>query len=260
MAKVWEGKTYDEDWHEIDAMGNRLGDGGKDWAANAGYAAATGTQNPYTNQAGSSQWDKSGLIPGNEPGSTLAPVSGSTSVATASSGPTSDWQGLNDAVMGGVKKDIGLTGVVDQTNPAYAQQIQANQLQTDRAADRARASAVQRRAATGTGTSGAVDTDINKVLEQQAYQDKSFEGQLLDKFRTQDLDQRARALQLGSGMLTAEQERQLRASLTREGYDVQRDLSADDLAYRRDALGQQLALSQAELDQRAMLSLLGGGG
>src|SRR4030095_960971 len=257
MAKDWGGKTYDEDWNEIDAMGNRIG-GGKDWAANAGYAAATNTQNPYTNQAGASQWDKTGLVPSNQPGSTLAPVTGGAA-AGAGTAAGSDWQGLNDAIMGGVKKDIGLTGVVDQTNPAYQQQVQANQLQTNLAADRARAAMMQRRAATGTGTSGAVDTDVNKVLEQQAYQDKTFEGQLLDKFRQQDLDARARALQLGGGMLTAEQERQLRGALTREGYDVQRDLAADDLAYRRDALGQQLALSQAELDQRAMLSVLGGG-
>lgn len=70
MAIVFEGKTYDQDWHEIDAMGRRL-TGQKDWAANADYASKTGTQNPYTNQAGSSPHDASGLIPGNEPGSTL---------------------------------------------------------------------------------------------------------------------------------------------------------------------------------------------
>lgn len=70
MAIDYGGKTYDNDWFEIDAMGRRL-TGQKDWAANASYAADTGTQNPYTNQAGSSEYDASGLIPGNEPGSTL---------------------------------------------------------------------------------------------------------------------------------------------------------------------------------------------
>ena len=69
MAIDFQGKTYDNDWFPIDAMGNRLGD--KDWAANADYASKTGTQNPYTNQAGSSPWDTSGMIPGNEPGSTM---------------------------------------------------------------------------------------------------------------------------------------------------------------------------------------------
>ena len=70
MGKVWEGKSYDEDWFEVDGSGNRISDS-KDWAANAAYAGATGTQNPYTNEAGSSIYDASGLIPGNEPGSTL---------------------------------------------------------------------------------------------------------------------------------------------------------------------------------------------
>ena len=72
MAKNYGGKTYNEDWVPIDAMGNALGD--KDWAANAAYAAETNTQNPYTNEAGASEYDKSGLIPGNEPGSTLPKV------------------------------------------------------------------------------------------------------------------------------------------------------------------------------------------
>lgn len=64
------GKRYDTDWYEIDPMGNRLS-GEKDWAANADWAGNTGGQNPYTNAPGSSDYDKSGLIPGNEKGSTL---------------------------------------------------------------------------------------------------------------------------------------------------------------------------------------------
>ena len=127
---------------------------------------------------------------------------------------TADWQGLSDQTFGTrSRKTSASTAPWISNDPAYQQQVQANQLQTDRAADRARAAMAQRRAATGTGTSGAVDTDVNKVLEQQAYQDKTFEGNLLDKFRQQDLDQQARALQLGTGMLTAEQERQLRGSV-----------------------------------------------
>ena len=70
MPIVFEGKTYDQDWHEIDAMGRRIGPG-KDWRANADWAGKTGGQNPYTNEAGSSPHDATGFIPGNEPGSTL---------------------------------------------------------------------------------------------------------------------------------------------------------------------------------------------
>jgi hypothetical protein len=230
MAKVWDGKSYDEDFYEVDNTGART-TGVKDTAADTAW-----------HQANPQQAD---------------PWSGSSTAPTPTT-PNAAYAPLETNVMNRLNTDINLDGTVNTADPAYAQQIQANQLQTNRAADRARAAMMQRRAATGTGTSGAVDTDVNKALEQQAFQDKTFEGQLLGQFRQQNLDRMARALTLGSGMLTAEQERQLRGELTREGYDVQRDLSADDLNFRRDALGQQLALSQADLDQRAMMALLGG--
>jgi hypothetical protein len=237
MAKNWDGKSYDEGWNEVDGTGQKTG-----------YTATADEQAGW-NAANTTSID----IPAQGTGSNVAPTP-----TAAAPGSASDWQGLSNNVFGTVNKDMTWNGTVDQNDPAYKQQVDANQLQTDRAADRARASMAARRQATGTGMSGAMDTDANKVLEQQAYQDKTFEGNILDKFRQQGLDQKARALQLGSGMLTAEQERALRGSLTREGYDVQRDLAADDLGFRRDALGQQLALSQADLDQRAMMALLGG--
>lgn len=232
MAQTWGGKTYNMDWEPIEEGGKVVGP--KDWAASNANQQL-------------------------QPQAAAPPAGSSVAPTPTTPAPTADWQGLSDQTFGTIKRDMALDGTVNQQDPAYQQQVQSNQLQTNLAADRARAAAVQRRAATGTGTSGAVDTDINKVLEQQALQDKTFEGNLLDKFRSQNLQRAAQGLQLGAGMLTAEQERALRGSLTREGYDVQRDLAADDLGFRRDALGQQLALSQADLDQRAMLALLGGG-
>lgn len=230
MAKDWGGKTYDEDFYEINAWGERQSDQ-RDNAAHDAYYAA----NPRPQ-----------ATPWSGPAAPAAPPA------------PSKYEPLDNAVMSKLISDVNLDGSVNTADPVYRQQVDANQLQTDRAADRARAAMAQRRAATGTGTSGAVDTDVNKVLADQALQDKTFEGNLLDKFRTQNLDRAARALTLGSGMLTAEQERQLRAALTREGYGVQRDLAADDLSFRRDALGQQAALSLAGLDQQAMLALLNG--
>jgi hypothetical protein len=251
MGKVWEGRSFDEDWHEIDAMGNRIGDG-KDWAANAGYAAANNTQNPYTNQAGSSPWDKSGLIPGNEPGSTLAPVTGGG--GTGSGGATA---GLDKAVMDKLMSEIALDGKVDQNDPVYRQGVDTHNFQSDRAADRARAAAAQRMAATGTATGGGLDSMVTRNLENQRVSDQGFEADLLGKFRDQNLERAARALTLGTGVMTAQQERDLRALLTREGYGLQERLGNADLNFRRDALGQQAALSQAQLDQQALLALLG---
>jgi hypothetical protein len=228
MSKVWDGKSYDEGWNEVDGTGQKTG-----YQATAAEQQGWNAANP------------------------VGPQAQQTAPTPTTPAPTADWQGLSDQTFGTIKHDMALDGTVDQNDPAYRQAVDANALQTSLGADRARAAAVQRRAATGTGTSGAVDTDVNKFLEGQALQDKTFEGNLLGSFRQQNLDKQSRALQLGSGMLTAEQERDLRGALTREGYDVQRDLAADDLGFRRDALGQQLALSQADLDQRALLALIG---
>lgn len=82
MAINYGGKTYNQDWRPINGSGEVLGD--KDWAANAAWAAETGGENPYTNAPGASEYDKSGLIPGNEPGSTLPRVTGPTRKAAAS--------------------------------------------------------------------------------------------------------------------------------------------------------------------------------
>lgn len=252
MAKVFEGRTFDEDWHEINAMGERIGDG-KDWEANAGYAARNNTQNPYTNQAGASPWDSSGLTPGNEPGSTLAPVGGGSNTG----GTSAAGAGLDNAVMTKLLSDISLDGTVNQNDPAYRQAVDTQAFSSDRAADRARAAGAQRMAAQGTATGGGLDSMVTRNLESQTLRDQGFEADLLGKFRDQNLERAARALTLGSGMLTAQQERDLRALLTREGYGLQERLGNADLNFRRDALGQQAALSQAQLDQQALLALLG---
>ena len=239
MSKVWGGKSYDEDFYEVDGQGQRT-TGVKDWDADNAYWAANGR--------------------GTAAAPAAAPTGSSVAPTPTAAAPNTDWQGLSNNVQNRINTDINWGGTVDTNDPAFKQQMDANALQTNLAADRSRAAMQQRRAATGTGTSGAVDTDVNKALEQQAYQNKSFEAGLFDKFRQQGLDKQQAALTLGSGMLTAEQERALRGALTREGYDVQRDIAADDLSYRRDALGQNLALSQAQMDQNAMLALLGGNG
>lgn len=39
MARVWEGRSYDEDWYEVDNTGARISDQ-KDWAANRAWDEA----------------------------------------------------------------------------------------------------------------------------------------------------------------------------------------------------------------------------
>lgn len=247
MAKDWNGQTYNEDWVPIDAMGNPLG--GKDWSANASWAASTGGQNPYTNQAGSSPWDKSGLTPGNEPGSTLAPVGGSSSTGT---------QGLSGPVWDKLMSELNLSDTVDQNDPAYKQQIDANAYSNDRNAARQRAATAQRMAATGTASGGALDSAVQRITGDQGVQDQQFQANLLNSFHQQRLDRVAQALNLGTGLLSQQQELAMRKMLTESGYDLQRYLGNADLNFRRDALGQQGAFNQAQLDQQAMLALLNG--
>jgi len=236
MAKQWNDQTYNEDWVPIDAMGNATGE--KDWAASNANTPA-----PVSNQAPAATTSQAPYAPGVGANGAAAP---------------GKWQPLESNTLNTINKDTTWNGVVDTNDPAFKQQMDANALQTNLAGDRARASMAQRRAATGTGSSGAVDTDVNKIQEQQSFQDKQFEAGLFDKFRQQGLQQKAQALGLGSGMLTAQEERALRDRLTMEGYDVQRDLAANELDFKRDELGQNLAVSQADLDARMMLGLLGG--
>lgn len=257
-TKDWGGKSYNENWEEIDAMGNTIG-GGKDWGANASYAAATNTQNPFTNQAGSSPWDKSGLIPGNEPGSTLPRVSGvpTGDVNTIQGATSSLAPGFGGQVQSKLLADLNLDPTVNQQDPAYRQQVDSFNYGAKRNADRQRAATAQRMYAQGTLTGGGLDSAVERIGSEQGASEQAFEGQLLGKFRDQNLDRTARALSLGTGLLSQEQEQALRGALTREGYGLQRELGLGDLNFRRDALGQQGAFQKAQMDQQALLALLG---
>jgi hypothetical protein len=125
MAQEWEGKSYDTDWFEIDAMGNRTG-GKKDWGANAGAAASgmAGVANPYTNKPGSSPWDTSGQIPENEPGSTMAKgtATGGTAPTTPTAPDPNAWAGWSTGgttSSGGTTHSGGYTGPVSGGTPGY---------------------------------------------------------------------------------------------------------------------------------------------
>jgi hypothetical protein len=104
---------------------------------------------------------------------------------------------------------------------------------------RQRAQTAQRMHAQGTLSGGGFDSAVERLGSEQGAQEQAFQGQLLGKFRDQNLDRMSRALQLGTGLLSQEQEQMLRAMLTREG------------------TSQQERLSRAELEQRALLAQLG---
>lgn len=222
MAKTYNGKSYDEDWYEVDGTGQRT-TGIKDLEAD------------HANQQQASPWNAAASSPAPPPPSALGTAVG-------------------DKLM----SEMNLTGQVDTNDPAYRQQVDQNRFAADRTADRARAAQAQRMAANGTATGGGLETGIGRILSDQGAQEQGFESQLMDKFRQSNLDRMGRALQLGTGLFSQEQEQALRAALTREGYQLQDKLAGNDLNFRRDALGQQGALGQAQLDQQALLALLNG--
>lgn len=256
---VWGGQRYNEDWHPIGDYGEILGE--KDWAANAAWAASTGGQNPYTNQPGSSPYDSSGLIPGNEPGSSLPPVpqaqpKGSVSNTSPAAPSTPAVQAQPDRLTTNVQNAINDAleqgPVVDESDPSFIAQDQANKIQSQRAAERARMSAVQRMHAQGQGDSGAMDGVISQLDQQRGETDQRLNAALRMNFLESERQRYAQALQLGAGVMSGREEQMLRQRLA----DIQAQLAREDLTFRReysyDALGQNLGLSLAELQQRAM--------
>lgn len=225
MAKQWQGKSYNENWEPVDERGIVIGP--KDFEADQ---ANPPVQSPWSGAA------------------TPAPAAPAAPAAPSA---------MQSNVQNKLLSELNLSPTVDTKDPAFQQQIEANRFTADRTADRTRAALAQRLHAQGTGASGGLDVGIGRILADQGAQEQGFEAQLLNQFRNQNLERMGRALQLGTGLLSQEQEQALRGALTREGYGLQRELGLKDLDFRRDALGQQMGLSQAQLDQQAMLALLG---
>lgn len=255
MANQWGGKSYDQDWFEVDKYGNRVSDQ-KDWAANAAWAAENQTQNPYTNQPGSSPWDSSGLIPKNEPGTTLP---GGTAGVTTPAAPAAPTQGeqLTTNVQTAINDALTQGPVVNENDASFQAQDQANKIQSQRAAERARMSMAQRLHAQGQGGSGALDSQVNMLEQQRGETDQRLNAALRMNFLEAERQRYAQALQLGAGIMTGREEQILRSRLA----DIQAQLAREDLGFRKDyaydALGQNLGLSLADLQLRSMGGLFG---
>jgi hypothetical protein len=217
IAKQWAGKSYDEDWFEVDNRGVRT-TGVKDLEAD------------HANQAMQSPWQSQAPAP----------------VAPPASGLNTDTERV-------LREQMTAPITVNQNDPAYQQAVSANRFNLDRTADRQRAAMAQRRAATGTATGGGLQTDVERILNEQGAKGTQFEADLLRAFREQNDQRQQRALALSTGLLGQDKQ----GALTREGYGLQERLGMADLNLRRDSLAQQLGLSEAAMNQQAMLALLG---
>lgn len=239
MAKDWNGQTYNENWEPLGAYGEVVGP--KDVKANAEWAEQTGGQNPHINYGAQ----------------TPAPAPAAAPAAPAGGGLGAE---VDTQLMSQIKPPTG----VNTADPAFQQQLNAGQLANHRAAERSRMAAAQRLHAQGQSGSGALDAAMGGIVQQQGEADQAFEAQLMDRFLNADRDRAARALQLATG-LTGQREG---FGVQREGFGLQRELGLADIALRRegmnqqnnqfyDSLGQQLGLSQAQLNNQAMMALLG---
>jgi len=222
MAKFWNNQRYNTDWEPIDDMGNVTG--AKDW--DASNANPEGPSAPV-----SSPW--------------------------AQPAPAAQPSKFHGAVTDKLLAELGTPTTVDKSDPAYQQSVEAFRFNADRSADRQRAATAQRMHAQGTLSGGGLDTAVTRILDDQGGKETAFEADLMRSMRDQNIQRMSRALQLGTGLMSQEQEQALRAALAREGYALQKELAANDLDFRRDQLGVSLGLGEAQLNQQALLAMLG---
>ena len=318
MAKNWGNKTYDEDFYEINAMGERQSNE-KDWDANrawneknnpadvnnfsqdildrtGGWKGAPGTgvigMNPGGARAAapaaapaavapstSFAWDNTGdnaapsvtaptldaaaMMSQLQGPAALGQVQGPQALAqlgaaptVASAGPTSQF---GQSVQGSIQSGLA-DPAVNQDDPAYRAQVDAYNRNSQRSAERMRASAAQRANATGTLGSGGFDAGVNRILQNQGAQEADFEAQLMQSELNAGRERQARAQQLGAGLFSQEQQQDLttrlanqQGALTGMGMNNQRDLSNQNTAMQ--TLGLNSGRDQA--NQAAQLQTLG---
>ena len=277
MAKDWAGKTYDEDFYEINAMGERQSNE-KDWDANRAWneknnpADVNNFSQDILDRTGG--WKGApgtgviGMNPGGAPAAAPASVAPSTSFAwdntgdnaapsvtaptldaaammsqlgaaptVAAAGPTSQF---GQSVQGSIQSGLAAP-VVNENDPAYRAQVDAYNRNSQRSAERMRASAAQRANATGTLGSGGFDAGVNRILQNQGAQEADFEAQLMQSELTAGRERQARAQQLGAGLFSQEQQQGLQerlanqsSALTGMGMNNQRDLAGYGAQNQRD--------------------------
>ena len=295
MAKDWAGKSYDEDFYEINAMGERQSNQ-KDWDANrawnevnnpadvnnfsqdildrtGGWKGAPGTGVIGMNPGGapaaapasvapstSFAWDNTGdnaapsvtaptldaaaMMSQLQGPAALGQVQGPQALAqlgaaptVAAAGPTSQF---GQSVQGSIQSGLAAP-VVNENDPAYRAQVDAYNRNSQRSAERMRASAAQRANATGTLGSGGFDAGVNRILQNQGAQEADFEAQLMQSELTAGRERQARAQQLGAGLFSQEQQQGLQerlanqsSALTGMGMNNQRDLAGYGAQNQRD--------------------------
>ncbi len=178
-------------------------------------------------------------------------------------------------------------GPLTRNDPQVAPALAANRLSEQRGAERARQTLAEQAAASGTSNSGGFNTQALGIEQDRAGREGQFAGNAMMQLGQQRSNDISNALAMASGLLS-DQERfglqrelaDLDAQLRREGLGVQQQLGQGDLALRGELgrgglnlgllqqmlgnqqfgqnLGAQLGMFNANLNQSALLNLLGG--
>jgi len=172
------------------------------------------------------------------------------------------------------------------SSPAIAPAIAANKLAGQRGMERGRAQLAERAATEGTSNSGGFDTALSGLNQDRATQEGQFAGNAVMGQAQQEANQLTQTLALTGNMLSdqdriAAQERlaALQAQISREQIANQASLGGQDIALRQNlgqgqlnlgllsalmgnqvsnsSLGLQAGLGQANLNQNAVLQMLG---
>lgn len=131
---------------------------------------------------------------------------------------------------------------VDRNDPNFRQPIDSYAAAQDRTRRRAENEAAERASAMGLGTSGALDLQRRAAQERSGQATGAFESQMLTQELQRQRNEKAEALQQLTGILSADQTRQL-----------QRDLADLDAALKRESIAQTGSLGTADINLRDKL-------
>jgi hypothetical protein len=227
--------------------------------------------------------------PGAAPG-TSVPAPANQALQTPTTVGQTPQQGQQTSVAGAFQQALVnqlAPGAISAQSPEIAPAIAANRASEQRGLERGRAQLAEQAAQQGIDPNG-FGSQLRGLQAESALRSGQFEGGAVQQLGRDRMNQLQSALSL-SGSLLGDQDRmalqremaQLQAQLQREGLGVQSSLGSGDLALRRDLgtgqlnlgllgtllsnqqFGQGLsssnALGQAQLNQQAILALLGGG-
>ena len=195
--------------------------------------------------------------PAPAPAAPVGPTPGAAPIGPLSTQPRQPSaydQAIRDKLMALLSQDPSNVSLDD---PNLVPQMNAYNRQSQRAFDNSRSVMAERMAAEGTNNSGAFDAGLEGLLQARGEGEANFGASLVGQEVQARRQEVMQALQMGQGIMSQDQERQLRreladldAQLQREGFGIQREMGQLDAALRREGFDIQKLLGLGDLDVR----------